>query len=321
MLMAILSVLVFCVCVTSVIALVAPVLVDRGRPSVVVPVLAAGSFVCALLTGMVLSLLAVSVVGRMSLVADWGGWSADLLADNVPVPWPIGALACAVVLVLLGRSFWRTGRIAQLLFRSEKMSRRLRVSGGPIIMVNDAGADALTVAGVKGCVVISRQLFDALGHEERQIVTAHELSHLRRRHHLYVHAVDLAVAANPALGRAARSVRLGIERWADEDAAASTGDRAAAALALARTALTRASLRRTAALDQSPQRPGVFLGVTESHVTERTNALLRPAGRQLWIAIMVVVLLLFTAGAAAASTVVVHQGFETAELHTHDGCG
>ncbi|MEP6562534.1 MAG: hypothetical protein ABJD68_15845 [Nakamurella sp.] len=55
---------------------------------------------------------------------------------------------------------------------------------------------------------MSRGQLQALRPEEQRMLTGHELSHLRRRHHLYVHTVDLAVAANPLLHRAADAVRL-----------------------------------------------------------------------------------------------------------------
>jgi beta-lactamase regulating signal transducer with metallopeptidase domain len=317
---AMVAVLVLCFSVTTAIALSAPFLVDRGRPNVVVPLLAAGSIVCALCSGLVLSLIAASAVGRIPVLAEWGGWSAEVLAETLPVPWPIGATAGVIVVILLARSFWRAGQILHLLVQSDRLSRQLRGSGPPIVMVDDISADAVTVAGLKGCVVISRQLFAALGADERRMVTAHELSHLRRRHHLYVHAVDLAVAANPTLRRAAEPVRLGIERWADEDAARSSGDRVAAATALAGTALTRSSIRRHAGITDSLRTPGVILGVTESHVTERARALLHPPRRQPWVAVAVIVLLLITSSAAVASTDYVHQGFDDAELHLQGSC-
>ena len=221
-------------------------------------------------------------------------------------------MAAAVAGVLISRALWRAGRILLLLGRSDQLCRRLRAGGGPIVILDDNAADAFTLAGVKGCVVISRDLLDALGPAERQMLTGHELSHLRHRHHLYVHAVDLAVAANPLLVRAAGAVRLGVERWADEDAALCTGDRTAAAAALARTALIRSALRRATFRDAGPVVP--VLGAVTSHVTTRARALLAPTPRGTVMTVWMIALLVTTFVATLACAVHIHAGFEHAEM-------
>lgn len=286
-------------------------LVSRVRPGTVVPLLAAGSLISAASVGVVLSLLALAVLGRIPTVADLGGWSVDALEVAVPVPPAVGVAAAALAAVLLARTLWQAGRILLLFGRSDRLSRRLRGGGGPVVVVDNTDADAFTLAGVKGCVVISRELLDALGPIERRMLTGHEMSHLRRRHHLYVHAVDLAVAANPLLIRAADAVRLGVERWADEDAARLTGDRGAAAAALARTALVRSALRRGVVGDSRPPLP--VLGVVTSHVTDRARALLAPAPRGAAATTWVATLLIATVAATVASMVQIHSGFELAE--------
>jgi hypothetical protein len=130
-----------------------------------------------------------------------------------------------------------------------------------------------------------------------------------------VHAVDLAAAANPALRRVAAAVRLGVERWADEDAAAMmAGDRTAAARALATTALTRSALRRGETLG-AHRRPVVpALGVATSHVTQRAQALLAPTPQRSALAAWVAVLPIAMCAATLAVTVQLHDGFEHAEI-------
>jgi len=228
------------------------------------------------------------------------------------------AVAAGVVLV---RTAWRAYRIVVSFLRSDQLSRRLRAGGAPIEIMDadESQADAYTLAGVSGCVVISRQLFDLLGPVERRLLTGHELSHLRRRHHLFLHAVDLAVAANPTMFRMADAVRLGVERWADEDAVAMlTGDRHAAAAALANTALTRARIRRRGSSGQPATELAVpALGVAGSHVTVRTRALLAPAPRQSALAVALAALLIVTCVAALASALQLHHGFEYAEVLRH----
>jgi Zn-dependent protease with chaperone function len=268
--------------------------------------------------GLLLTLLGMAVAGRLPEIAAAAGWSTSRLETALPGPAVVGVLAGAAAALLLARTLWRAGTIVVLLVRSDRLSRRLRAGGSPIVFIDtdQTQADAYTLAGTKGCVVISRQLFDALGPREQQMLTGHELSHLRRRHHLYVHAVDLAAAANPALRRVAAAVRLGVERWADEDAAAMmAGDRTAAARALATTALTRAALRRGETSPATRRRPAVpVLGVATSHVTQRARALLAPTPERSALAAWVAVLLLAMCAATLAITVQIHDGFEYAEI-------
>ena len=230
----------------------------------------------------------------------------------------VGVLAGAAAAVLLARTLWRSGTILVLLASSDRLSRGLRAGGSPIVFVDtdQTHADAYTLAGTRGCVVISRQLFDALGPREQHMLTGHELSHLRRRHHLYVHAVDIAAAANPALRRVAAEVRLGVERWADEDAVATmAGDRTSAAAALATTALTRAALRRGETPPAARRRPVVpVLGVATSHVTQRAQALLAPEPERSALAAWVAVLLIGMFAATLATAMQIHDGFEHAEI-------
>jgi Zn-dependent protease with chaperone function len=326
MLTAALLVVASCLLTSVTLAPLADRLVKRARPSTAVPLLAGGSLINAAALGLLLTLLGLAVAGRLPEIATAAGWSTSRLETALPVPAVIGVLAGATAAVLLTRTLWRAGTILVLLVRSDRLSRQLSRGGSPIVFVDTdrAQADAYTLAGTKGCVVISRQLFDALGPREQQMLTGHELSHLRRRHHLYVHAVDLAAAANPALRRVADAVRLGVERWADEDAAAMmAGDRTSAATALATTALTRAALRRgetpTASRGQTPtasrRRPVVpVLGVATSHVTQRAQALLAPMPERSALAAWVAVLLLAMCAAALASAMQIHDGFEHAEI-------
>jgi hypothetical protein len=306
---------VLCMATTGALALFARSLVDRARPSVAVPLLAIGCLVNAASMGLLLSLLALAGLAQLPAVASAGDWSIDVLALNLPVPLVIGVAAGAVVAVLLARTFWRAGRIVFVLGQSDRLSRRIRGAGGPIAIVDTGAADAFTLAGVKGCVVISRELFSALGSAERHMLTAHEMSHLRHRHHLYVQATDIAIAANPALARVADPIRLGVERWADEDAVAVTGDRTAAA-AVANTALIRSALRR-AAPNPRPVTTLPVLCVAASHVSQRARALLSSTPGRTALGTALTVLLIVTGAGTVGSTLQVHDGFEHAEKHCH----
>ena len=279
-----------------------------------VPLLAIGSLISVASLGLLLTLLGLAVIGRLPIVAEVAGWSADRLESTLPVPVLVGIAAGISVAVLFGRTVISAGRIMILLCRSDRLSRRLRGGGPPIVMVDEAvtDADAFTLAGIKGCVVINRRLFAALGTVERQMLTAHELSHLRRRHHLYVHAADLAVAANPALAQVADAVRLGVERWADEDAAATLqGDRRTAAAALARTALVQTALRRSGS---APASGAPALAVAASHVPQRALALMAPTPRRSPLSAGLAAVVSATCVATVISVFHLHNGFEQAEI-------
>lgn len=295
-------------------------LLNAQRPSRAVPLLAAASLLIAVSVGSMLAVIGLAVIGQASPIAAEERWSAAALRAQVPIPHWIGALAfmsAGMVVVSFG---WRAARILAALTRAQRLCRRLRATDGPVQIVDDGSADAYTVAGFRGCVVISRRLLAPLTTPERMMLTAHELSHLTHRHHLYLHAADLAVAANPLLGPVADAVRLGVERWADEDAAAAVGDRVTAGRALARIALLQTALQRADNALRPPAHPArvaaaaSVLSAGAAHVLPRVQALLVPARRPLTgptiAAAAVAVMLLMLSLEAALQT---HHAFEYAE--------
>lgn len=260
----------------------ADLLVRRMRPAQAVLLVTAAALAVSLATGAALTAIAVAVFAGLSSVAADGHWSAAILKTEVPMPGWLGAAAALAVVVLLLRAAVRTSVIVAALVRADRLCRGIRGKSGPIVIVDDGSADAYTVAGLRGCVVISRRLFGALSTDERRVLTAHELSHLNKRHHLFVHLADVAAAANPLLKPVSAAVRLGVERWADEDAAIGIGDRRVAGRALARVALLRSSLAASAVHRMPPAAAygGVpILAVATLQVACRVEALLRPAPR------------------------------------------
>lgn len=246
------------------------------HPARAVVVISVAAFSTSLAAGIALSAIAVAALAGLTVVAGEGDWSATAMRAALPVPYWFGGFAAAVVLILLLRSAARIVGIAIELVRAERVCRDLR-GYGPIVILDDASADAFTIAGVRGCVVISQRLFAALDDAQRRVLTAHELSHLHRRHHLYIHLVDLAAAANPLIRPAARAIRLAVERWADEDASAALGDRRRTGRALAEIALLRSRLTTTPTA--SPRNVAAAvpqMGVATHHVVNRVQALLGP---------------------------------------------
>lgn len=105
-----------------------------------------------------------------------------------------------------------------------------------------------------------------LSREELQVVFRHEHSHLRHGHHVYTVLGAFSAAVFPPLNPLHRSLRLALERWADEDAAAATGDRELVAHTIARVALAAPAPRST-----------WHLAFAQSPVVHRVEALLGDA--------------------------------------------
>jgi len=314
-LVAALSAMIACVIVGS----SASALVRRMRPRQAVVLVTAASLTVSVAGGFALTAVAAGVVAGLSSVAASGHWSAAVIRAEVPIPPWLGIVAALTVSVLLLRAAVRTVTIIAAMIRAERLCRELRTGAGPIVIVDDDSADAYTVAGLRGCVVICRRLLRQLSNEERRVITGHELSHLNNRHHLFVHVADIAVAANPLLGPVSGAVRLGVERWADEDAAAALGDRRRAGRALARVALLRSWLATEVSAgpgsSRGPRSDRVVraLSVAGSQVVSRVQALLQPppqggTGRL----VGVVVLALAGLATGIASLDHIHEAIEIA---------
>ena len=140
-------------------------------------------------------------------------------------------------------------------------------------------------AASRGRIVVSTSMLAVLSASERRALIAHEESHLRHRHWLYLHLVQIAGAANPMLRPVTTAIRHGVERWADEDAAVSVDDRRLVAHALARAAL--------ATVGRPARRPS--LAIADDRVAERVTSLLAPSRNR------TVVLVGVAAAAAVAS--------------------
>jgi len=314
--------------VVAVLALLACALVGRAanfavarmRPAQAVVLLAVAALAVSLASGMALTAIAVAAIAALASVASEGHWSAATIRAQVPVPGWLGVFAAAAVVVLLLRAAIRTAGIMLALVRADRLCRDIRAGGGPVVILDDDSADAFTVAGVRGCVVISARLMAQLNSDERRVLTAHELSHLRKRHHLYVHVADIAAAGNPFLRRVSAAVRLGVERWADEDAAAGIGDRRIAGRALARVALLRSALARAASTAPLMGGAASVLGIGGLQVATRVQALLEPAPRPHMLRLAALVVMSLTVlYLGAASVVQIHQAIEAAapNLHSH----
>lgn len=269
--------------VSAVLAVLAP----RLAP-VLPPRVAAGALLCtAVVTAAgwvgALGLLAFTAFAQIPEVAREGRWSVPALRAQDPVRLAV-AVACALALaVACGTLAVSATRRARALLRARRESRRLP-DGGELVVLDDDAPCAFAVPGPPRRIVVSRGMLCALADGgEREALLAHERAHLRGRHHLFQTAWLLTSAVNPLLLPLARTGGYVLERWADEEAAATVGDRTVVARAVARAALASSPSSPSSPSGRSGNagggRPGAALAATGGAVPRRVRALLVPPPR------------------------------------------
>jgi hypothetical protein len=222
-------------------ALAARPAADRLPPAVATWLLTAAALVLACSSSAVLGLLAFAALVRLPFVAQVGDLSVPVIGRSDAVPLAVAVAAAGALIpvaVTAGRAVLRRGAA---LAAAHRHARSLPGTG-QIVVTEDAAADAYTVPGWPCRIVITQGMLSALSPREREVLIAHERAHAAGSHFLFTSAASLAAAANPLLRPVADQVCYTVERWADERAAARTGDRPLAARAIARAALaTRAA--------------------------------------------------------------------------------
>jgi Zn-dependent protease with chaperone function len=217
-------------------ALAARPLADRLPPAAATWLLAVSSLALALASSMVLGLLALSALVRIPIVDAAGHLSVRAISryDSVSVPIAIvaGALLAAAAAAVI-QVLWR--RVTAIVAAGRHARSLPGVS--QVVVTEDTAADAYTVPGWPCRIVITAGMLRALSGRERGVLLAHERAHARGSHYLFTSAARLAAAANPLLRPVAAQVAYTVERWADERAAAESGDRPLTARAVARAAL------------------------------------------------------------------------------------
>jgi hypothetical protein len=221
-------------------ALAARPLGSRLPPAAASWLLAASTLALALTSCAVLGLLTLSALVRVRSVDAVGHMSAAVIRSGDAVSLPVALFAgalLAVAAVAAGRALWRR---AAAIAAAHRRARTLPGTG-QVVVTADAAADAYTIPGWPCRIVVTQGMLDALVGAERDVLLAHERAHARNSHYLFTSAARLAAAANPLLRPVATEVGYAVERWADERAAAETGDRALTARAIARAALATAA--------------------------------------------------------------------------------
>ncbi|MET4922398.1 M56 family metallopeptidase [Streptomyces sp. PSRA5] len=268
----------------------------RLEPRLATWLLTVAGLVLAASSTVVLGLLALAGLVRVPLISGLTGYSPDVIAHEDPAAWP-AAVAGAILLVLAASATVRfTARRAGALW-SAALDAACLPGRDAVVVTDDRHADAYTMPGLPGRIVISHGMLDALDPAGHDIILAHEKAHLNHHHYAFVTLAQMSAAANPLLRPLAAAVAFTVERWADEDAAHTTGDRRAVAETVARAAVatkrTRARRLPDTALGVLGRRPGP--GV----VPRRVAALLQPAPRSPAHLLMAASLLVAVSGVCA----------------------
>lgn len=269
-------------------SLAAALLHRRLRPAVAVPVLTTLSTVSALAVLWSLALLVVGFVGHIAWISERAGWCRALAHAHDAIP-PVAGIAAIAALAASAFSIVRHER------RRPRLDAAVDGDHELVVLPGDEPA-AYALPGRPGHIVVSVGMIRALDEAERRVLLAHERAHLRHGHHRYLRVADLVAAAVPLLRPISDRVRFATERWADEDAADTVGDRE-----LTARAITRAALATTSA-GVSPALAMAALGVPA-----RVNALLddQPAGPRRMTALTVTSLVALVT--VAGSTVQFHH--------------
>jgi len=282
-------------------------LAARLEPRLATWLLTATTVALAAFSTGALALLTASALAQVPFLAALGNYSQPALRSGDPVPAVAGsaaallltAAAVAVAVVIRAR--------ARALAESYRRAARM-APGGRVVVVPGHAIEAYALPGSPGRIVVSGRLLDALDDRGRAALLAHEHAHLAGQHHLFTTVAHLAAAANPLLLPVARAVDYTVERWADERAAAITGDRRLVASTIGQVALlatARPARLRSAALGITGT-----LGITGARgrpislawagpVPRRVAALLAPPPRRQLTLLAVVALLIAIAGASA----------------------
>ncbi len=216
--------------------LMARPLAARMEPRQAAWLFTVASVVLAACSSAALALVASYAAVRSPVLAAAGGYSLLAVRNADPVPalagLPAGALLLAAVIA--ARALVRSRAYA--IARSYRHAALLTAHDG-IVVLPGASTEAYTLPGGPGRIVISGCLLDRLDARRTSALVAHEHAHLTGRHYLFASVARLAAAVNPLLLPVARTVEYALERWADEHAAAVTGDRRLVAQTIGQVAL------------------------------------------------------------------------------------
>ena len=275
-------------------------LAGRLPPAAATWLLVLSAIALALASSAVLGMLALTALVRIPLVDSLTGMSGSVISRHDPPSVPVAIAAGALLAAAAAAACRASCGRARALIAAGREARRLP-GAGQVVVIDDEAADAYTLPGVPCRIVITAGMLRALSQPEHAVLLAHERAHASGLHYLFTTAARLAAAANPLLRPVASAVGYTVERWADERAAAVTGDRELAARAIAHAALA-----ATAAPSRRPVPAGVLGAVSiparmrrPGPVPRRVAALLRPPPQPQLLLLAVAVVLVAVSGVSA----------------------
>jgi Zn-dependent protease with chaperone function len=214
----------------------ARLLAGRCEPRLATWLLTLSAMVLAAAGTISLALLTLTGLLRVPELATLGQWSLGLAERKDPVELSVAAISgllLALAAAAAARVLWDRCRS---LAHAAMDAACLAATNG-LVIVDDPVPEAFALPGLPGRVVVSTGMLDALDTSEREILLAHERAHLADHHYLFVALAQLGAATNPLLRPLAAAVAYTVERWADERAAAVTGDRRRVARTVGKAAL------------------------------------------------------------------------------------
>lgn len=226
----------------------------RLPPAVAARVIAVTTIVVAAAALPTLWTLGLGFVAHTPFLGDGLAWCTEVFGVHHELPWWVGAPTTAFVIV---------GAIRAV--KVVRSHRRLRQDlPGSIEIAGHEQPFAVTLPGRGGHIVVSSGLVELLDETEQRVVIAHEHAHARHRHDRYLLLAQTCGVAIPMLRPLTSRLQFSIERWADEAAVASCGDRRLVAMTLGKVALHGVT-------------PAGVLGFAGLGVPARMAALLGPA--------------------------------------------
>lgn len=266
----------------------------RLAPKAAARCLAVGAVASATVWTGGLFILLVATVGRLPFLGQLPLVSHGAVEAQSPVPVFVGVVSLLALLAIAVTLPRAAVRLAQGVRDLRRLHTVCRKDAGDLTVIDSARPEAVALPGWRGHVIVTTAMLQALDSDERQVLLAHERSHMQGRHWLYRLSARLAAAVLPTTRPLVARCDQALERWADEDAAGLVGDRR-----LVATAVTKAAVAVGA--DRSPElAPSMAVGST----VHRVEALLQPPRTGSWLLIavpLVAVLAVLILGAESAS--------------------
>jgi Zn-dependent protease with chaperone function len=164
-------------------ALSAGRLARRLDPRLATWLLTTSAVALAAATATVLSLLVVAGLIQIPVVARLGKLSQQVIRQGDAPSMSVALLATGALSAAIVAAARMTRQRVRVLRAAAVQARHLPGTGEVVIMEDDEVAEAFTVPGRPGRIVVSTGMLAVLQARERAALLAHERAHLRAHHH------------------------------------------------------------------------------------------------------------------------------------------